>query len=247
MIKIKTPEEIKIMQEGGEICSSVLQEVLKSVKEGITTRELDKIADLGFQERGAEASFKKVADYTYATCININEGIVHGIPNEYELKKGDIVSIDLGAFYKGFHTDLSYTVEVGTNNEEEFLNVGKAAIQKAIDACRVGNKIGDVSNAMQKEIERHGYSVSRDLVGHGVGRELHEDPYVPCYGKAGSGALLKEGMVLAVEAIYQKGKPDLSLASDGWTLKTRDNSISGLFENTVAILKEGPKLITRFS
>lgn len=245
-IIIKTPDQIKLMHEGGNISSQALLATLESVKPGITLIELDAIAEKKILSLGGKPSFKMVDDYKFTTCININEGIVHGLPNNYVVKEGDLVSIDLGAFYKGFHTDLSYTVEVGTSKEEKFLNTGKSALEKAIQACVVGNTVGDVSNAMQVEIERAGYTVSRDLVGHGVGRDLHESPYVPCYGHKGRGVLLKEGMVLAIEAIYQKGRPELALDADGWTLKTLDGSLSSLFEKTVAITSQGPLVLTNY-
>jgi methionyl aminopeptidase len=246
MINIKSPKELEIMKEGGQITSEALQEVLKLIAPGITTLELDKAAEEYIVNKGATPSFKTVEGYNYTTCININEGIVHGVPNNYKLKTGDVVSIDLGSYYRDFHTDLSYTVEVGTSVEKKFLGVGKKALDKAIEQCRVGNHVGDISFIIQTEIEVAGYSVSRDLVGHGVGMELHEDPHIPCYGKENSGSRLKEGMVLAIEVIYQKGNPELLLSEDDWTLKTADGSLSGLFENTIGITQEGPMQITHF-
>jgi methionyl aminopeptidase len=247
MIKIKSPAEISIMKEGGKIASEALTSAISAVKPGVALSQLEKIAENVILMNGADSSFKKVDDYKYTTCINVNEGIVHGIPGPYKLREGDLVSIDLGAYLKGFHTDLSYTVEVGTDKEKKFLNAGRFALECAIKECRAGNRVGDISRAMQEVIEGAGYSVSRDLVGHGVGENLHEDPYVPCYGRKGDGPVLREGMVLAIEVIYQKGKPKLEIAEDGWTLKTADNSLSGLFEQTVAVTAEGPEIITPFS
>lgn len=246
MIKIKTSQQIEIMKLGGQISSDALNYGLSLVKVGITTYELDRLIGEFILSRGAQASFKTVDDYPFTTCININEGIVHGLPNNYEIKKGDIVSIDLGVLFKGYHTDLSYTVEVDTNKEARFLDSGKLALHHAIKSCRVGKKIGDVSYAMQKIIESAGYTVSYDLVGHGIGVELHEDPYVPCYGEPNTGIKLKEGMVLAIEVIYQKGSPDIKLSADNWTYETADKSLSGLFEKTVAITGSGPIMLTNY-
>lgn len=246
MIKLKTQKEIEIMVQGGRIASLVLKKAMQKVSVGVTTRELDELIDLSIKEQGAQASFKTVDGYNNASCINVNEGIVHGMPSDYKLKIGDVVSIDLGVLYEKFHTDLSYTLEVETQKEKEFLNIGKIALEKAIKKCRLGNKLGDISSTMQSEVESKGYSVSRDLVGHGIGKELHEDPYVLCYGKPNTGHRLKERMVLAVEVIYQKGNFELSLADDDWTLETADKSLSGLFEKTVAVTKNGPLVITSF-
>ncbi len=244
MISIKTPQEIQIMREGGKISYKALLEVLKNIRVGITTLELDKIAEQVILSSGAQCSFKTVEDYKFTTCININEGIVHGLPNKYKVKKGDLVSIDLGALYKGFHTDLSYTVEVETHNEDVFLHTGKLALEAGIAQCKVGNTVGDIGHAIESIIKSKGYSVSRELVGHGIGRELHEDPYIPGYGRQGKGALIQEGNVFAIEVIYQKGSPDLKIDRDGWTYKTADNSLSGLFESTVAIVNGMPEVLT---
>lgn len=244
MINIKTPEEIKVMQSAGKIAAEVLQEVLKSIKPGITTMDLEHIANAEILKRGATPSFKQVEGYKYATCININEGLVHGLPGAYVIKRGDLVSVDMGAFYNGFHSDLSYTVEVETNNYSKFLEAGKKALDNGIFNCIPGNHIGDISAAMQKTIESHGYSVSRDLVGHGIGRELHEDPYVPGYGKPGKGAKIEPGMVFAIEIIYQTGSPEIAIDSDDWTIKTRDGSMGGLFEHTVAVVENGFQILT---
>jgi methionyl aminopeptidase len=245
VISIKTPEEIKIMAEGGKIARETLNAVLDAIKPGVKTRELEKIADDYILSKSSEPSFKTVEDYDFATCININEGLVHGLPGEYEIKEGDLVSVDLGVLYKGFHTDLSHSVEVGTNEHTDFLKVGENALMAGISQCKVGNKIGDISNAMQEVVETAGYTVSRDLVGHGIGKELHEEPYVPGYGKAGSGQEIEEGMVFAIEIIYQDGSPEIAISEDEWTLETADKSISGLFENTVAATNSGPKVLTQ--
>lgn len=246
MFSIKTQAQLADMKKAGNISTQTLREVLKHVKVGVTTLELDQIAEKTMISLGGKPGFKTVDDYPFATCININEGIVHGMPGDYRLKQGDIISIDLGAMYNGMHSDLTYTIELDTKNEEKFLNVGKRALDSAIAQCKSGNTIGDIGQAMQYVIEQAGYSVSRDLVGHGVGTELHEDPYVPCYGKKGKGLVLKEGMVLAIEAIYQKGKPHITTLEDDWTIITVDRSLSAVYEKTVAITKDGHEVLTEF-
>ncbi len=243
-ISRKSPEEIQIMREGGKISALALQKVLAALRPGVTTLDLDKLAEKTILENGATPSFKTVEEYKFTTCININEGIVHGLPGGYKIKRGDVVSIDLGALYKGLHTDLSYTVEVESTKEKAFLEAGKRALEAGTFACLAGNRLGDVGYAIQKVIEGSGYTVSEELVGHGIGKELHESPYVPGYGYRGSGIKIEVGMVFAIEVIYQKGKPELALDKDMWTIKTADNSLSALFEHTVAVTLGGPQTLT---
>lgn len=244
MILIKTPNEIEIMQEGGRIARKAVDEAVRQAKVGVTTLELSHIAEEVILSLGGVPVFKGFEGFPSAACINVNSGVVHGLPSEYKLQMGDLVSVDLGVQYKGLITDVSETFEVGTQNEERFLSVGRRALEKAIQACVLGNHIGDISYAIQTTVEEAGYSVSRDLAGHGVGKKLHEDPYVECFGKAGKGRKLEVGMTLAIEVIYQKGKPDLVLDKDGWTLKTKDGSLSGLFEKSVAITSHGTLVLT---
>lgn len=241
---LKTPNEVQLMRDGGKISAGALSEVLKFVKDGVSLTELDLIAEKYILSKGAEPSFKKVKGYHWTTCINLNEGLVHGIPDKRTIKKGDLVKVDLGAFYKGFHTDISYTVEVETSVHARFLQAGKNAMEKAIKQCVEGNRVGDMSFAIQKEIESYGYTVSLDLTGHGVGKELHEDPLVPGYGVPNSGKLLKNGMTLAIEVIYQKGSPEIAYEPNGWTIYTKDKSLSGLFEHTIAVNGQSPIIIT---
>jgi methionyl aminopeptidase len=251
MIKIKTPQEIKIMQTGGKMLGDTVWEVCKQVKPGMTEIEVDALADKLIKAKGGEAGFKKVEGYHNATCISTNEIVVHGIPSARVLKDGDIIGIDCGVFYKGFHTDMSETVRVGSQKSDavdKFLKVGKQALEAGIAKAQVGNHIGDISKAIQDIVEvQNGYSVVRSLVGHGVGKELHEDPEIPGYlqGKIEKTPLLKEGMVIAVEVIYNMGGPDLAFANnDGWTLQSKDGSLAGLFERTLAITANGPLIIT---
>ena len=239
------------MQAGGKMLSDTLWEVCAAIKPGMTEIEVDALADKLIREKGGEAGFKKVEGYHHATCISTNTVVVHGIPSPYKLKEGDIIGIDCGVFYKGFHTDMSETVRVGSAKPDaidKFLKVGKQALEAGIAEAKLGNRVGDISKAIQDIVEvGNGYSVVRSLVGHGVGEELHEDPEIPGYlqGKIEKTPLLKEGMVIAVEVIYNMGGPDLAFANnDGWTLKTKDNSLAGLFERTLAIAKDGPLILT---
>lgn len=251
MIKIKTPQDLSIMQTGGKMLAETLREVCANIRPGISEIELDALADKLIKAKGGKPGFKKVEGYHHATCISTNAVVVHGIPSPYRLKEGDIIGIDCGVFYQGFHTDMSETVRVGSQKSDaidKFLKVGKEALEAGIREAKLGNHVGDISKTIQDIVElKNGYSVVRSLVGHGVGRELHEDPEVPGYllGKIEKTPELKEGMVIAIEVIYNMGGPDLTFANnDGWTLKTKDNSLAGLFERTVAITKSGPLIIT---
>lgn len=254
MINIKTPKDLEIMQKGGEILSSVMLALIKNVKPGVSEIELDVLAEKLITKNGAEPGFKKVEGYKYSICVSTNDVVVHGIPTDYKLKDGDVIGIDCGVYYGGFHTDMSETVRVRSSelrvkNDEidTFLKTGKKALNEAIKQAKIGNHVGDISKTIEDIVEPNGYSVVKSLVGHGVGKELHEEPEVPGYliGKVEDTPKLKEGMVIAVEVIYNMGGPDLVLAADGWTLKTKDGSLGGLFERTVAITKNGPLVITK--
>jgi methionyl aminopeptidase len=251
MIKIKTPEQIKIMQTCGKMLGDTVWETCAKVMPGMTEIEVDALADKLIKQKGAEPGFKKVEGYHNATCLSTNEVVVHGIPSPYVLKEGDIIGVDCGVYYKGFHTDMAETVKIGTKKDEavdKFLTVGKKALEAGIRQARVGNHVGDISKAIQDIVEvQNGYSVVRNLVGHGVGEELHEDPEIPGYllGRIEKTPLLKEGMVIAIEVIYNMGGPDLAFANnDGWTLQSKDGSLAGLFERSVAITANGPLIIT---
>jgi len=244
MITVKTKEEISIMSQGGKISKNALKLALEMSDLGITLLEIEKEVSKFIEKSGAICSFKTVPGYHHATCINVNSGLVHGIPNNYKLKAGDLIKIDLGTFYKGFHTDTSATKEIATSNETKFIQAGINAVENAAKSCIVGNHLGDVSYEMQKAIEIDGYSVSRTLVGHGIGKNLHEEPLIPPYGKKGTGLLLKEGYVFAIEIIYQKGSPITKILKDNWTIETKDGSLGGLHEHTVAITRDGPLILT---
>ena len=251
MIKIKSKEEIEIMQVCGKMLGDTLWEVLKSVKPGVSELELDALAEKLIREKGGEPGFQKVPGYKHATCMSTNDVVVHGIPTEYRLKEGDIIGIDCGVYYQGFHTDMAQTVKVSAQKSEKidkFLEVGMEALEAGIRKAQLGNHVGDISKAIQDIVElRNGYSVVRSLVGHGVGRDLHEEPEVPGYliGKIEKTPLLREGMVIAVEVIYNMGGPELVFANkDGWTLATEDGELAGLFERSLAITKDGPTILT---
>lgn len=277
-VPIKTPEEIEIMREGGKITSAALRAVKQAVRPGVTTLELDAIAESEMRRLGAEPSFKRVPGYKYSTCMSVNDVVVHGLPDNEPLQPEDILGIDTGAFYKGFHTDLSYSVivtddgywepgeedlqeirgeaesgkrkvpiEVSLEDKKKFLAAGMKALKEAIPLAKIGNHIGDISAVLQKYLEGNGYGVVRELIGHGVGKELHEPPQVPGRGVVGEGMVLKEGLVLAIEAIYTFGKPGVAFKNnDGWSIATADYSLSGLYEQTVAITPTGGEVLTEW-
>lgn len=251
MINIKTEKEIEIMRTGGKILSDVMWELVKNVKVGVSELELDQLAEKLIRQKGGEPGFKRVDGYKYSICMSTNDVVVHGIPTDYKFKEGDIVGIDCGVYYQGFHTDMSETgrvsKELKNDSIDEFLFTGREALKKGIEEAVIGNNIGHISKAIQGIVESKGYSVVRSLVGHGVGHELHEEPEVPGYlaDPIEETPTLTEGMVIAIEVIYNMGDSELVYANkDGWTLKTKDGSLSGLFERTVAITKQGPLVLT---
>ncbi|MCG2685922.1 methionyl aminopeptidase [Candidatus Parcubacteria bacterium] len=257
-----------MMRASGQIAGRVMGEVLSAIKPGIATSELDALAEKLILQAGGSPSFKGVPGWDYATCINVNEGVVHGVPSGKVLREGDVVSVDLGVYYQGFHSDTAWTKIVQSSrpqrqrtvlrggqakrkvqssiSKEKFLKVGRDALEKAIAACRVGNRVGDVSAAIQETVEKAGFNVVRDYTGHGIGRELHEPPSVSCLGQPEAGDALAEGMVLAIEVIYTSGNYKLKTLKDGWTAVTEDGKIAGLFEKTVAIHKDGPQVLTNY-
>jgi len=255
MIDLKTKEEIEIMAEGGRILADVLFEVLKHAKPGVSELELDQLAEKLILEKGGEPGFKRVDGYKHTICISTNDVVVHGIPTTYKLKEGDVVGIDCGVYYKGFYTDMAQTIRIKDeglmikNDEvDNFLKTGEKAMWEGIKAARFGNRVGDISKVIQNIVEGQGYSVVRSLIGHGVGRKLHEEPEVPGFlsGSILKTPLLKIGMTIAIEVIYNMGKSEVVYSnSDGWTIKSKDNSLSGLFERTIAITKGEPLVLTR--
>ncbi len=253
MIYIKKPEEIEIMLQAGKILGEVLEEVVKFVKPGVTELELDTLAEKLILKRGGTPGFKLVPGYNHTICVSTNEVVVHGIPGNRVLKDGDIIGIDCGVYLNGFHTDMAESVRVGGargDKIDKFLETGKQAMFEAISKAKAGNRVGDISKAMQARIEGAGLSIVRNLVGHGVGKELHEDPEIPGHleGKIENTPKLVENMTIAIEAIYNMGKKGVVYGGgDDWTIVTKDKSLSGLFERSVLVTKSGPQLITRFS
>ncbi len=244
----KTDEELEIMKVSGKIVAEALKKVLDNVRPGVKCSDLDKIAFNEIKNRGAQPSFMTVDDYGWTICTTVNEQVVHGIPNDRALSERDILGIDIGALYKGFHSDLAITVPVGKVSKStlEFLKVGKNTLRQAINAAVVDNTVGDISQTIQKGIESKGYSIVKNLTGHGVGRDLHEEPMIPGFGKAGQGPKLRENMTIAIEVIYTQGSGEVEVESDNWTITSKDKSLGGLFEQTVAVKKYGPIVLTPY-
>jgi len=247
MIKPKTATQIEVMRAGGRIAASVLQELIAQTREGVTTAALEEEALRLIAQAGAAPSFNKEPGYHWATCINLNEGVVHGIPGPRVIKDGDVVSLDLGVYYQGFHSDLAWTFVVGQAKDPEiepFLLAGRQALEAVIALCRPGHHLGDLSAKISEVIEGAGYSIVRELTGHGIGRHLHEEPLIPGFGEPGTGPKLTEGMTLALEVIYALDQPDIVLGPDDWTFTTVDGRIAGLFEHSVAVTKAEPLILT---
>lgn len=255
MIYIKTENEIKIMREGGKILADVMAELVKQMKIGMSESELDRLAEELIIKRGGQPAFKRVKGYNYTLCMSTNDAVVHGIPKEYKFVAGDVVGIDCGVYYKGFNTDMAQTVRVESGdlrveNDEikKFLETGKRALREAIKVAKPGNRIGHISKKIQNIVEGGGYSIVRSLVGHGVGKNLHEEPEVPGFlddMTIEETPLLKPGMTIAIEVIYNMGRSEVTYKDeDNWTIRTADGSVSGLFERTVAITEDGPLILT---
>lgn len=246
MINYKTEEEIELIKEGAEILGRAHAEVAKCIEPGIKTKELDRIAEEFILKHGGRPSFKGYNGFPSALCISLNEQVVHGFPGEYALQEGDIISIDAGVFYKGFHSDSAYTYAVGKVDDEvmNLLKTTKESLYLGIRETVIGNRIGDIGFAIQKYVEAKGFSVVRELVGHGVGRSLHEGPEVPNYGRRGKGMKLQEGLVIAVEPMVNLGKRNVVQESDGWTIRTKDKKPSAHFEHTLAITSNGTEILT---
>lgn len=249
MISTKTAQELEVMKEGGKKLAEIKRELKGLIKPGIKAINLDKRAEELILNAGGEPSFKMVENYSWPTCINVNEGVVHGVPSDKPFQEGDLVSVDVGMYYQGFHTDTSFTVGAGkiSSDKEKFLEVGRRALNEAIKQAKPGRSVAHISKAMQEVLEKEGYSPVRSLTGHGIGRNLHEMPQIPCFwpGEAGGSEELREGTALAIEAIYTLGSPELVLSSqDNWTIATRDGKIAGLFEDTVLVTAQGPLVIT---
>ena len=246
MVHYKTEEEIALMKESGEILSRTHGEIAKEIKPGIKTSVLDKIAEEYIKDNGGIPSFKDYNGFPYSLCISLNENVVHGFPSEVELKEGDIVSIDCGVFYKGYHSDSAYTYPIGKVSREkaELLKVTKESLYKGIEQAVAGNRIGDIGFAVQHYVESFGFSVVRELVGHGLGKDLHEAPEVPNYGKRGRGSKIRSGLVIAIEPMVNLGRKNVVQEADGWTIRTADRMPSAHFEHTVAVFEDRTEMLT---
>lgn len=246
MIHYKTSEEVQLIKQSAEILGKAHGEVAKHVKEGVKTSFLDKIAEEYIRDHQGVPSFKGYNGFPASLCISVNEVVVHGFPGEYVLKDGDIISVDCGVFHQGFHSDSAYTYPVGEVSPKvlALLKATRESLYLGIEKAVAGNRIGDIGNAIQKFVEAKGYTVVRELVGHGLGRNLHESPEVPNYGKRGSGPLLREGMVIAIEPMINLGTRNVVQERDGWTIRTADRKPSAHYEHTVAIFKDRTEVLT---
>jgi methionyl aminopeptidase len=247
MTKIKTAQEIEKMRKSGQILASVLSEVEASLKPGITTEAINAIAAKKLKKLGGSPAFLGYYDYPAVICISINDEVVHGIPGKKIIKNGDVVSFDFGVNYEGMITDAARTILVGAPNKAKSALIAStaASLDAGIEQVRAGARIGDISAAIQSVLDDHGYGIVRDLVGHGVGHQLHEDPNIPNYGKENSGPVIEAGMTIAIEPMATLGSYKVYTADDGWTVLTRDGSTAAHFEDTILVLEDGFEILTR--
>jgi methionyl aminopeptidase len=249
MVILKLPDEIEKARASNRIVAEVLSKLREKVKPGVRTRDLDKFAEETAQKRGAKPAFKGYRGYPYSLCISINEVVVHGMPSERVLEEGDIVGLDFGVDYQGFFGDATITLPVGkvTDEASRLMQVTEQSLYAGIEQAKDGNRLGDISSAVQCTVEVAGYSVVRDFVGHGIGKNLHEDPQIPNFGKKGRGIELKKGMILAIEPMVNAGKYKVKVLPDGWTVVTEDGSLSAHFEHSVAITENGPDILSKLN
>ena len=242
----KTDEEIELIRESSLLVGKTLAEVAKIVEPGVTTLQMDKIAEEFIRDNGAIPGFKGMYDFPNTLCTSLNEAVVHGIPNDKPLQDGDIISVDCGVLMNEFYGDVAYTFEVGNVKPEvkKLLEVTKECLRRAIEVAIAGNRIGDIGYAVQSYAEENGYGVVRELVGHGLGRNLHEAPEVPNYGSRGRGTKLQEGLVIAIEPMINMGTKRIAQSDDGWTITTRDKLQSAHYEHTIAVKSDGPDLLS---
>ena len=246
MIIIKTKEEIKIMAEGGKILAKIMKELAKMIKPGIITQELDRAAEALVFKYGVKPSFKGYEGFPASLCVSINEEIVHGLPSKRKLKEGDIASLDLGVIHKGFHSDMALTLPVGKIDSEtaRLIRITKKSLKIGIKKVRPGNTIGDIGNTIQRYVESQGFNVVHDLCGHGIGRNLHEDPQILNYGRRKTGPKIKEGMVLCLEPMVAVGESQIKKTENDYTFKTIDDSLSCHFEHEIVVTEDGCKVLT---
>ena len=246
MVILKLPEEINKARASNRIVAEVLSKLREKVKPGVRTKDLDKFAEDIAEKRRAKPAFKGYHGYPYSLCISVNEVVVHGMPSERVLMEGDIVGLDFGVYYQGFFGDATVTLPVGkvTPKASRLMQVTEQSLYAAIAQAKDGNRLGDISAAVQDMVEDAGYSVVRDFVGHGIGKNLHEDPQIPNFGKKGRGIELKSGMILAIEPMVNEGKYKVQVLPDNWTVITKDGSLSAHFEHSVAITDNGPEILS---
>jgi len=249
MVILKLPDEIEKARASNRIVAEVLSKLREKVKPGVTTRELNKLAEEVTEKRGAKPAFKGYRGFPYSLCTSVNEQVVHGMPSERILVEGDIIGIDFGVYHHGFFGDATITLPVGKVSKKalKLMQVTEQSLYAAIEQVRAGNRLGDISAAVQGEVEVAGFSVVRDYVGHGVGKNLHEDPQIPNFGKKGRGVELKTGMILAIEPMVNEGGYKVRVLSDGWTVVTEDGSLSAHFEHSVAITDNGPDILSKLN
>ncbi|HTX56747.1 MAG TPA: type I methionyl aminopeptidase [Candidatus Acidoferrales bacterium] len=243
---MKSPREIETMRRSGKITARVLTELMQTARAGMTTKALDEIAERGIRELGGIPTFKGYHGFPATICASVNDEVVHGIPGDYVLHDGDLLSIDIGTTLEGYVSDSAVTIPIGTISAkaQQLLEVTQECLMLGIAQMRKGNHIGDISAAVQRHAESHGYGVVRELAGHGVGTAMHEEPQVPNYGKAGTGVELRPGLVLAIEPMITLGDRKVEILKDGWTVVTADGKLAAHFEHTIAVTEDGPKILT---
>ncbi len=246
MISIKSEREIELLRIAGNIVHETREYLIPFIKEGITTKELDTLAEDFIRSKGATPSFKGLNDFPGTICASINQEVVHGIPSKRKLRNGDIISIDIGACYKGYHGDSAWTFAVGKVSpaKKALMEHTKESLFKGLEQVKPGNRIGDISHAIEVHAKKYNLGVVRELVGHGVGTKVHEEPDVPNYGEAGRGPVLKEGMCLAIEPMLTLGRRDICILDDEWTIETLDNSPAAHYEHTIIVTKDGYEILT---
>ncbi len=243
---MKSVREIEIMRRSGKITSAVLAHLLQTARAGMTLRDVDRLAERGIRERGGIPTFKGYQGYPASICASVNEVVVHGIPGDRVLKDGDILSIDIGTTFEGYVSDTAATVAIGNVSEEvkRLLRVTQEAMMLGVAAMQKDKRLSDIGHAVQEHAEKHGYGVVRALVGHGVGRKMHEEPQVPNWGDAGKGMVLRAGLVLAIEPMITQGTYNVETLKDGWTVVTADGKLAAHFEHTIALTDDGPRILT---
>ncbi len=247
MIFLKSPEEIEKIGAAGKVVAEILIEIRERIRPGVATRELDQLAERLCAQKKVRPAFKGYHGYPFSLCVSVNEEVVHGFPSERRLQEGDIVSLDFGIYMDGYYGDAALTQPVGlvTDEAQRLIRVTREALFKGLAQAQAGNRLGDISHAVQEHVEAQSFSVVRQFVGHGIGKALHEDPQVPNFGEPGRGILLKPGMVLAIEPMVNAGGSEVEILADGWTAVTKDRSLSAHFEHTVAITENGCRILTQ--